>query len=399
MKTKLRTDLTVKDICDGFEYSKLEGKELFGWSGKLTIQPEYQRNYLYAEDNGKKEQAVIDSVLKGYPIGLLYFNKPNADEDKFEVLDGQQRITSLGRYITGLFAVKDQDNHPHYFESLPNETKNLILQTPLTIYICEGEENEIKSWFKTINIVGIPLNKQEIANSVYSGSFVTLAKEEFSNSQNTNLQFWSSYVRGNVLRQEILRTALEWVVKSSDDEKVEQYMSDHRRDKNIDELKNYFNKVINWADKTFLDTRDEICGLEWGRLYEKYHGNKYDIKRVTDEVNKLYGDEAVTNKRGIFEYVLEFLGNGGKNTKLLHIRLFEESTKKTVYARQTNAANKSGKSNCPLCVLANDRNSTKIWQYKEMDADHVTAWSKGGSTDIKNCQMLCKIHNRTKGNI
>ena len=52
---------------------KVEG--LFGLSGKLTIQPEYQRNYIYASDGGKKEIAVIESVLKGYPIGLIYFNK------------------------------------------------------------------------------------------------------------------------------------------------------------------------------------------------------------------------------------------------------------------------------------------------------------------------------------
>ena len=394
MKTKLLTNLTVADICEGFKFSELEGKGLFGWNGKLTIQPEYQRNYLYAKGNGEREQAVIESVLKNYPIGLLYFNKPRADEEKFEVLDGQQRITSLGRYLTNLFSVEDDSGHPHYFDSLSAEKKNLILQTPLTIYICEGEESEIKSWFKTINIVGIPLNKQEIANSVYSGSFVTLAKAEFSNSRNSNLQFWSSYIKGDVLRQEILRVALEWVVKSSDDEKIENYMSLHRDDKNIFELKNYFNSVIDWIDEIFSETYSEMCGLDWGRLFETYHEKNFDVEKISAEVKKLFEDEFVTNKRGIFEYVL----SDGELTKLLHIRIFEESTKKTVYARQTNDAKNFGKSNCPLCAIGHDKNSKKIWKYNEMEADHVTAWSKGGATDIKNCQMLCKTHNRAKGN-
>lgn len=394
MKTKLLTNLTVADICEGFKFSEQEGKGLFGWNGKLTIQPEYQRNYLYAKGNGEREQAVIESVLKNYPIGLLYFNKPHENEEKFEVLDGQQRITSLGRYLTNLFSVEDENGHPHYFDSLSAEKKNLILQTPLTIYICEGEESEIKAWFKTINIVGIPLNKQEIANSVYSGSFVTLAKEEFSNSRNSNLQFWSSYVKGDVLRQEILRVALEWVVKSSDDEKIENYMSKHRDDKNIDELKNYFNSVIDWIDEIFPETYSEMCGLEWGRLYEEYHKKNFDAEKISAEVQKLFEDEAVKKKSGIFEYVL----SGCELTKLLQIRIFEESTKKTVYARQTAAAKKSNKSNCPLCAVGHDKNSKKIWKFNEMDADHVTAWSKGGATDIKNCQMLCKTHNRAKGN-
>ena len=67
MKTTLRTDLTAADICNGFVYNELEGKGLFGLGGKLTIQPEYQRAYIYADKGGSKEQAVIASLLKGYP--------------------------------------------------------------------------------------------------------------------------------------------------------------------------------------------------------------------------------------------------------------------------------------------------------------------------------------------
>ena len=188
MITTLRTDLTVKDLCNGFIYNELEGKGLFGWGGKLVIQPEYQRNYIYAD--GKKDVAVIDSILSGYPLGLIYFNK--VGEDKFEVLDGQQRITSFGRFVTNKFAVKDQNGMEQYFSGLSQDLQNKILNTPLTIYICEGEESEIKNWFKTINIAGIPLNEQELRNAIYSGPFVTTAKAEFSNSQNSNVQKWSA---------------------------------------------------------------------------------------------------------------------------------------------------------------------------------------------------------------
>ena len=116
MQTTLMTDLTVKEICEGFVYNQFEGKGLFGWSGKLTIQPEYQRNYLYAENDGKKEVAVIDSMLKDYPIGLIYFNEPEAG--RYEILDGQQRITSLGRFYTEKFAWIDADGRPWYFTAL-----------------------------------------------------------------------------------------------------------------------------------------------------------------------------------------------------------------------------------------------------------------------------------------
>lgn len=386
MNTTLRIDITVEEICKGFVYNEFEGKGLFGLSGKLVIQPEYQRNYIYAD--GKKDVAVIDSLLKGYPLGLIYFNK--VSDDKFEVLDGQQRITSIGRFLTGKFAIKDTNGIPRYFSGLPNDLKKQILETKLTIYECEGTETEIKEWFKTINIVGVPLNDQERANAVHSGPFVTLAKAEFSNSQNANIQKWSAYIAGNVLRQDYLRTALDWVSHGN----IDTYMSQHRYDTNITELKTYFDSVIDWVSSVFSDVDSTMCGLNWGALYEQYHHNAYDPQVVSARVQELLADFFVKDKKGIYEYIL----GGCTDKKLLNIRVFDEPTKKSVYTAQTNTAKSSGISNCPLCALGNDSNHSRIWKQSEMDADHVAAWSNGGATDISNCQMLCKTHNRAKGN-
>lgn len=386
METKLKTEITVKDICEGFVYNELEGKGLFGLSGKLTIQPEYQRNYIYAD--GKKDVAVIESLLKDYPIGLIYFNK--VDENNFEVLDGQQRITSIGRYVTNKFAIKDENGIEQYFDGIAVDKRNKILETNLLIYICEGEETEIKDWYQTINIVGVPLNDQERLNAVFSGPFVTLGKEEFSNSQNANIQKWSAYIRGSANRQDFLERALDWVSKGN----IDEYMSRHRRDTHIKELKTYFNSVIDWVSTIFIDVESEMCGLEWGRLYEEYHKKSYDHKAVSKDVQKLYEDPYVKKRSGIFEYIL-----GGKvDTKLLDIRVFDDAIKRDVYKTQTTKAEKKGISNCPHCVMGHEANKNKIWKLSEMDADHVTAWSKGGATNNKNCQMLCKTHNRAKGN-
>lgn len=386
MKTTLRTDITVKDICEGFVYNELEGKGLFGLSGKLTIQPEYQRNYIYAD--GKRDVAVIESILKGYPLGLIYFNCVSAE--KFEVLDGQQRITSIGRFLTSKFAIKDENGMEQYFSGIASDKQDMILKTKLLIYECVGEESEIKEWFKTINIAGVPLNNQELLNAIYSGPFVTLGKEEFSNSQNSNIQKWGAYVSGSALRQDFLERALEWVSKGN----TSDYMSRHRKDDNIKELKTYFSSVLDWASSIFTDVESEMRGLEWGRLYETYKKHPYDHNKVSKVVKELYADSYVKNRRGIFEYIL----GGSKDTKLLDVRVFDEATKKAVYSKQKADAEKKGLSNCPLCAIGNNVNKTKIWSISEMDADHVTAWSKGGATDMKNCEMLCKTHNRAKGN-
>jgi hypothetical protein len=386
METTLKTNITVKDVCDGFIYNELEGKGLFGLSGKLVIQPEYQRNYIYAD--GKKDVAVIESILKGYPLGLIYFNKVR--DDVLEVLDGQQRITSFGRFVTNKFAIKDENGMEQYFSGIASDKQSKILETKLLIYECEGTESEIKEWFKTINIAGVPLNQQELLNAVYSGNFVTLGKAEFSNSQNSNIQKWSAYISGSVNRQAFLECALDWVSKGN----IGDYMSRHRYDKNITELKAYFNSVIDWVSTVFVDVESEMQGLEWGRLYEEHHNKSYNPAKVSKEMKKLYSDPYIKNRKGIFEYIL----GGSVDTKLLEVRVFDEATKKNIYSAQTTKAESSGKSNCPLCAVGHDVNKSKIWKLNEMDADHVAAWSKGGATNIKNCQMLCKTHNRAKGN-
>ena len=326
--------------------------------------------------------------MNGYPLGLIYFN--TVGNGKFEVLDGQQRITSLGRFLIDKFSITGSNGIPQYFSSLPKDKQELILETKLLIYECDGVESEIKEWFRTINIAGIPLNEQELLNAIYSGPFVTLCKEEFSNSQNSHIQKWSSYLNGDPKRQDFLATALDWVSKG----KVEDYMGRHRYDTDISEIKTYFNTVIDWVSRVFKDVENEMKGLPWGQYYERYHTKPYSSESVSGRVHELYADPYVKNRRGIFEFIL----GGETETRLLDVRVFDEATKRSVYDNQTAKAKEDGVSNCPLCAIGHGSNRTRIYKMNEMDADHVTAWSKNGATDISNCQMLCKSHNRAKGN-
>lgn len=386
MKAELHTEYTIGAICKGFTFDENEGKGLFGLGGALTIQPEYQRNYIYGD--GGKDIAVVHSVIKGYPIGLIYFSR--RDDGQLEVLDGQQRITSLGRFIEGKFGITREDGYPYSFPSLPEDLRRRILETPLLIYICEGSESEIREWFQTINIAGVPLNEQELLNAVYSGPFVTAARREYSNSSNTNVQKWKFFIRGNVKRQDYLATALQWVSRGS----VRDYMSAHRHDEAITELKNHFESVIAWADGLFRPNDTTFQGVEWGRLYDEYHNTPYRNDEIQRRVKELLADSAVRRKANIPEFLL----GEEQSPQLLDIRFFEESTKKSVYEKQTQMAEAKGVSNCPLCALEKSERRTRMWNIKEMDADHVTAWSLGGESTEANCQMLCKMHNRSKGN-
>ncbi len=394
MKTQLRTDYTVRELMDGFEFDPDEGKGLNGLGGRLVIQPEYQRHYIY--DERGRDVAVIESILRGYPLGLIYFNVAGRDEEgveQLEVLDGQQRITSIGRYIQNRFPVMHDGREKNY-TALPSELQDKIMDTKVLVYETEGTESEIKEWFRIINVVGEPLTEQELRNAVYSGPFVTTAKARFSNSQLGGLlDIWRAYVKGDVKRQEVLEVALGWVANSQN-MSIDAYMSLHRYDEGISELQNYFDTVIDWVSTTFPGKpHTSMRGLNWGELYEKYKDTAYQPAEMQKRVDELLLDDAVTKESGIYPYLL----GEEKEPKLLGVRFFPKSIVKEAYKKQTRVAQETGKSNCPDCVLAGGADATKIHAANQMEADHITAWAKGGESTLENCQMLCIHHNRLKG--
>ena len=381
--------ITIGEFCEGFEWNENENKGLYGLNGAAVIQPPYQRNYIY-NDEKHRDAAVINSLLRGCPIGLMYLvENEDAEEDgKLEVLDGQQRLTSIGRFVCTPFSIIDKDGNVRGFSSFTNTQKQEFRDIPLLFYVGKGTEAEIKEQFRLINMQGENLTEQELLNSIYSGPFVTLARQYFSNTGNSEVNRWRNYVVGRVNRQEILFTALCWLSKGN----VQQYMSDHRYDDNINELKTYFDNVMDWIDNTFTENNKYMKGLDWGRLYDTYHETEYDIEKLNARVEELMGDECIKKPSGIYEYVL----SGETDTQLLDIRYFEGSIKRAAYIKQTEDAKAKGISNCPICAALGGKDATKIWDYTSMEADHDTPWAKGGTSTVENCVMLCKHHNRMK---
>lgn len=393
MKTELKT-YTIREITKDFIYNEYEGKGLYGLAGELVIQPEFQRNYIY--NKGGRDEAVIHSILKGYPLGLIYFSVGQDDNgnERLEVLDGQQRITSIGRFVIGRFAIQT-DSGEQTFSSLPQDQQDFIMDTELLVYVCTGTESEIKEWFKTINISNVPLNEQELRNAIYSGSFVTKAKAEFSKSTDVRQNKWGHYIKGDPARQEVLEAALKWV-SDSQGTSIDGYMAAHRQDNDIDELKTYFATVIDWVAARFPGTpRSQMRGLPWGKFYETWGQDSYDGDATAKRVKELFGDPTIKSKKNIYEFIL----GGEQETQLLGVRLFDDATKLAAFNEQTKEAEQKGVSNCPDCALSNKESErVKIYDLKQMEADHVTPWSKGGESTPDNCTMLCVRHNRAKGN-
>ena len=376
MEIKLH-EIKIRDIVDGYVDSQEDGVVAYG--GKLDIRPPYQREFIY---NDKERNAVIDTINKNFPLNVMYWVK---NGDTYELLDGQQRTLSFCQYVNGDFSVNFRG-----FNNLTQTEKDSILDYKLMIYICDGTDREKLDWFKIINIAGEKLTDQEMRNAMYTGPWLYDAKRHFSKSNCVAYNIASKYMNGDTLRQAYLETALKWI---ADEQKIEieDYMANHQNDSDADELWQYFVNVINWVEQLFLDTnknalyKNKMDYIQWGILYNKYHNNKYNSNIVREEAERLFSDPYVSDKKGIFEYVLS--EHKKEDLRLLNIRVFDEKIKQTVYNKQNGI--------CPDCK---SQGIDKHYEINEMEADHVSAWSNGGSTDEKNCQMLCIHHNRLKGN-
>jgi hypothetical protein len=355
MKIELK-EITIRELAKGYEDNSEEG--VIGYGGKLDIRPSYQREFIYKDE---QRNAVINTVTKEFPLNVMYWAV--RDDGNYEIIDGQQRTISICQYIIGDFSVEDMG-----FHNLQKNEQEQILNYKLTVYLCSGTDSEKLDWFETINIAGEKLTDQELKNAVYSGSWVSDAKRYFS--KNSRPKIGDDYMSGSANRQEYLETAINWISEGD----IPKYMAKNQHEPNANELWLYFQSVINWVKAVFPKYRREMKGIEWGFLYNKFKDQKFDSKKLEEEVSELMEDEDVTNKKGIYTYVLN------RDDKHLNIRTFSDSQKRESYERQKG-----------ICVKCG-----KHFELNEMEADHITPWHEGGKTNAANCQMLCKEDNRRK---
>lgn len=356
----------VSELVESFADDGEQG--VTGYGGKLNIRPAYQREFVYGP---KERNAVIDTVRKGFPLNTMYWAVAN---DGFELMDGQQRTISLCQYVNGDFSV-EIDGNPFSFHNLPKERRERILNYELSVYVCEGSDEDKLDWFKVINIAGKQLSPQELRNAIYTGPWLADAKRWFSRRNPPAVQDGrDKLISADPNRQEVLETALDWLSGG----KIEKYMDDHRSDADAQELWTYWQAVFDWVKRVFPNQDSArarlMKGQPWGRFYNTHKDDTHNAAELEKRIVALIDDDEVESKKGIYAYLLT------GNDKTLNLRVFDEKTKQAVYARQ--------KGICPVC--------TKHFEFHEMEADHIVPWHKGGKTTVENCQMLCMPDNRTK---
>ncbi|WP_213274797.1 HNH endonuclease family protein [Campylobacter vulpis] len=384
-----KTEISIKELVAGYTRDEESGQVVAyadsSGVARLNIRPKYQREFVYKD---AQRNAVIDTILKGFPLNIMYWvkNVDSSAECEYEVLDGQQRTMSICEYVKGSFSVL-WNGSSQYFHNLPDDMKEKFLDYKLDVYVCQGSESEKLEWFKTINIAGETLTNQELRNAVYASVWLSDAKRRFSKEKGVAVLKGAKYLNGSALRQEFLESAIAWIVDSRKDEKICEYMAKNAKDsRNADELWEYFAKVIDWVEMKFEKYRKEMKGPEWGLLYNLYKDKPLDAKELESKIAELMQDDEVGKKKGVYAYVLS------GDEKHLSLRAFSDGVKRAVYERQGGVcANSDGHIKGVKCPHENEK-----LELEQMEADHILAWSKGGKTEKENCQILCKECNRKK---
>ena len=358
-----KVSISIRELAKGYNNESESGK-VTALNGSLNIRPAYQREFVYKD---AQQKSVIESISNGFPLSIMYWAESS---DGWEILDGQQRTMSICEYINGSFSLNYR-----FFHNLDAEEQASFLDYELDVYKCSGSSADKLKWFRVINIAGEKLTEQELRNSIYYGPWLSSAKSYFSKPSGGASEIAKDYVKGSAIRQDYLEVALKWISEGKKGG-IENFMAERQNLENANELKEYFKSVIGWVENTFVKPRKEMKGVDWGFLFN-VHGKEYvDTTSLEEEVTKLMRDEEVTNKSGIYEYVLN------KNERALSIRSFTANQKRVAYEKQGGV--------CPCC-------KTKF-NTKEMEGDHITPWSEGGTTTPENLQMLCKPCNRKKSN-
>lgn len=414
--------MKVSDLTEGFMEDTLTG-QVSSMNGRLNIRPAYQREFVWdkgSESGGKKQIALIDSILHGYPINVMYFVKIGVNqngEDMYEVLDGQQRIITMCHFKENMFGLSDGTQ----YDGLTDNTKFNDFDT-FTVYVCEADSLDEKlEWFERINTAGESLKEQEMRSAIACGNGTTLAKKYFVNTkENNGTNAYSfdiqsgrparDYISKEWERQGVYEQVVKWFVdskrpvdeqgKAVSNDEILAFMKNSREDTaKATEMFEYFKNVIRWIKRLFPTYNADMKKVEWGFLYNKYHNNMTMTSQILErQVNYLRQDvgngdnDHLKNANGIYEYVLAVAN--GENTKTaikyLQPRTFSDKDKKSQYERQRHV--------CPHCKKRFEDISWMVGDHIVPYSPIPTAGQENGKTTPDNLQMLCNSCNLDKSN-
>lgn len=404
----------MKKMITQSERTNIESIERKAKRGQIVLNPEFQRNYVYTDD---RASGVIQSILLNMPLGVVYLAEL---EGKNLCVDGQQRLTSIMRYINNEFPLKKMDVltelNGKYFKDLEDDMIDEIYDYSMEVTkIKECTDEQVYFLYEKLNVGSVKLNAQEIRRCVYAGNFNSmlekLVEEEdfeffFGDIDNTRLQ-----------RIEMLINALAISekpnYKCSRKKLLNDYMEAHKAydEKQTESERNEIIRVFRLIKDVLGDRAFKFKDIEGEKphkvtntlFYPIFNAFKNidskDIRLNADKVrealvNLSQSDVCIFNPNGnvngdakgvrysmdrINNIVLDAIGGNTDDRS----RLFPKEWKPILMDKQDGV--------CGIC-------KQKMLDINETEIDHIKPYSEGGETTFENAQLAHRHCNRSKGN-
>ncbi|MGU8718549.1 HNH endonuclease family protein [Clostridium perfringens] len=419
-----RPTLEKEDIDKIIHYMKREPRsqnytigsinELYK-DGDLILNPEYQRNYIQSDKEASK---FVESVFLGCVIPEVQLYQ-DENTSVIEVLDGQQRITSLIRFMDGKYALSGLTDlkmlNGFYYSDLPKELKKKFKNYVLVSRIVKEEDDEYKFFvFGRLNTGSKKLNAQEIRNCIFMGEMLNKAKEISNTSCVKSLFEKAGLSDVRFSRTEfVLRTlsiSLDFpVIKGVASQQINKLLIESKsfsKDK-IDELGvKYIQtiKLINEyiGDECLRNSKNELTKVNLEAIFvnlfkffdkREIIANSELVQTVIMEViieNEEYislNDKATDNRNGIIGRILIL------RDKLDEVLCHEKLDKDRVFSFNDKIklwySGGKRKRKCPIC-------QNEIIDFDLCEVDHIIPWSKGGQTVLENAQLVHSTCNKYK---
>ena len=361
---------------------------------KLNI--EYQRGVIYSTD---KQAAVIESILKDFAIPSIVLWK-NEDDGTYDVIDGKQRLTSIFLFMSGNLQINYIGNTKKYYSQISEADKKKIKEYELPFIIMRGtlEEDHFKhELFEILNITAESLNKWELLQGTYYGNFLNTFKEEVQNPLNVEIQNEFGFRDKSIPAKARYAGCYKLLsLHLGNDNDIKAYVDKHREESGSlfynQEIKSILVECSKLPEPKNIAIYYEIMReiLNDASKYTKYNSNRTTIiSRLKD----FYAENVYTKISGnnLKIVIYNIFGLECGYVSIDPKRAYTDQDREDLFKlyEAKNKVEQSTKIRCPKCG--------KLFDYKQMQIDHIIPHKLGGRTTLENAQFMCSTCNPSKG--
>ena len=397
-------------------------KSTHGIKDRINTNPDFQRPAVWGRT---QKQLLVDTILRDYDIPKLYWRKVSSKPDKYDVVDGQQRLRAIWDFFEGEFTLpKDaepidgEDVAKLKYEELPDDLRMRFDVYALDVVVLEeSEEDEVREMFLRLQN-GTSLKAQEKRNA-YPGQMRSFIKQLSSHPIFSSVGFGNSRFNHDLVAAQLMCLELAGEptnIKNADLNKM--YSNFTSFDPKSSEAKSVL-RTLGILAEIFPEKTPELERYNFIAIYcvvaEMQRQYAFDqvkpllsewfikfetIRRdqelkAEDEIDSEWASykEKIshsTDSSDSIRWRMEFML---RNLLELHPHILRKDNQRSFTTVQRLAIFRRDKGSCQLKLKCEGIKLT----WDDWHCDHFVPWTTGGQTTVENGRAACTACNLSKG--